>query len=150
VFTAAHGKAWSAVDVVEAAPDVDLTQTPKATHGATITGLEVRPRTDGTLVWIQSQNQYSETDMGEQEVQGAAALTLCVLPSDAAQEPYCYAPVKIATWEYTFTIANADRDDACKIREAAVFSASLDSSGALSVRLDRGTDKAGSAGKYHL
>jgi hypothetical protein len=150
VLIAAHGKAWSAVNVVESAPDVDLTQTPRATHGASVTALEVRPRPDGTLLWIQSQNQYSETDMGEQEIHGAAALTICILPSDATREPYCHAPIKLAVWDYTFTLANADRDDACKVREAAVFSASLDSNGALSVRLERGADKTGGAGRYHM
>lgn len=150
VLVAAHGPAWSAVGVVEAAPDVDLTTTPRASHGASITSFEARPRPGATLVWIQSQNQYSETDMGEQQLTGAAQITICIVPTAAAQAPYCHAPIKLGGWDYTFTIAKADRPDACTLREAAVLSASLDSAGSLSVHLDRGTDKTAAAGRYHL
>lgn len=150
VLVAAHGAAWSAVNIVEAAPDVDLTETPKASHGASIDKLEIRPRPDATLVWVQSRNQESETDMGEQEVSGAAALTICVVPSAADQTAYCHEPIKLAVWEYTFTIAKAERDGACQVRDTAVWSASLESTGALSVRLERGTDKKAAAGRYRL
>jgi hypothetical protein len=140
---------WSAVNVVEHAPDVDLTMTPKATHGASIKKFETRPRADGTVLWIESDNQYSETAMGEQEVNGAAALTICVVPTAPAQA-YCYAPVKLAAWDYTFTFDKAGQDDACEVRKAGGLSASLDGAGGLTVRLDRGTDKTGAAGHYHL
>jgi hypothetical protein len=150
VLVAAHGGTWSAINIVEAAPDVDLTETPRASHGATIAMFETRPRDGATLVWVQSRNQYSETDMGEQDVSGAAALSLCVVPDAADQPPYCHAPIKLAAWEYFFTIAKANRDDACKVRNTGVMSASLDSTGALTVRLDRGVDKAGHAGRYRL
>lgn len=150
VLVAAHGGTWSAINIVEAAPDVDLTETPRASHGATIAMFETRPRDGATLVWVQSRNQYSETDMGEQDVNGAAALSLCVVPAAADQPPYCHAPIKLAAWEYFFTIARADRDDACKVRNTGVMSARLDSSGALTVRLDRGVDKAGHAGRYRV
>jgi hypothetical protein len=147
---AAHGSQWSAVNVIEYAPDVDLTMTPKATHGASIKKFETRPRADGTVLWIESDNQYSETAMGEQEVNGAAALTICVVPTAPPQPAYCYAKVLLAAWDYTFTFEKAGKDDACEVRKAGALSASLDSAGGLTVRLDRGTDKIGAAGRYHL
>jgi hypothetical protein len=148
-LVAAHGSQWSAVGVVEHAPDVDLTMTPKASHGATIKKFETRPRGDATVVWIESDNQYSESAMGEQEVNGAAALTICIVPG-ALAPAYCHAPVKLAAWDYTFTFEKAGKDDACEVRKASALSASLDSAGGLSVKLDGGTDKTGAAGHYHL
>lgn len=147
---AARGSQWSAVNIVEHAPDIDLTMTPKATHGAAIKKFETRPRADGTVLWIESSNQYSESAMGEQEVNGAAALTICVVPSAPGSSPYCHAPVKLGAWDYTFTFEKAGKDDACEVRKAGVLSASFDSAGALTVQLDGGSDKTGTAGRYHL
>lgn len=146
VLVAAHGTAWSALGVVEAAPDVDLTTTPKAVHGTKIVAFETKPQADGALVWIQSRNQYTETGMGETDVNGAAQITICRVPSAAAQAPYCYSPVALATWEFTRTLDSG----ACNVRSAAIFAASLESTGALSVRLEHGADAASAAGHYHL
>lgn len=146
VLVAAHGTAWSAITIVEAAPDVDLTTTPKAVHGAKILAFDTKPQADGTLVWIQSRNQYSETGMGETDVNGAAQITICHLPSAAAQGPYCYSPIELAAWEFTRTVDSG----ACNVRSAAVFAASLEGSGALTVRLEHGADATGIAGRYHL
>lgn len=146
-LVAARGATWSAVAIVEHAPDIDLTETPKASHGASIARFETRPHGDATLVWIESDNQYSETAMMEQEVNGTAAVTICVLPR--AAPPTCYAPIKRAEWDYTFAIAKAGQDDACEVRSAAAWSVQLDAAG-VSVRLDRGADLTAAAGRYRL
>jgi hypothetical protein len=146
ILAAAHGAKWSALAEVEHAPEVDRSATPKASHSADIKAFELRPRNDGMLVWIQSQSQYEEHAMGELEHKGAAQVTICSVPAAATQAPFCYAPIALAAWDYTYT----DSTEACEIRELAVYAAGLDSTGKLTVRIDRGDDKAGAAGRYHL
>lgn len=150
VLLAARGAAWSAVGVVEVAPAVDLSMTPNGSHSATIIGLDTRAHDDEAWVWVQSENQYSETGMGEQEVTGTAAISICVVPAATAQPAYCYEPVKLAAWDYVFTIERAGEPNACKVRDAAVMSVRLDSTGAVVIGLEAGVDKAGSAGRYRL
>jgi len=146
VLVARRGDAWSALQVVDAAPDVDLTETPRASHGAELVAYAERPGRAGTLVWAQSQNQYSETDAGEQTVQGGAALTLCAIPAAADAPAACYAAVPLGTWDFTY----AGADDRCDVRASTLYAARLDASGQLSVVLTAGTDDTGRAGRYQL
>jgi hypothetical protein len=149
VLVARHGAAWSAIGVIETAPDVDLSETPKASHTAKITRFESHPLGDAALYWVESRNQAQEKSMGDLEYNGAAQATICVVPNAATAAGFCYAPIKLGAWEYAFTIAKADQADACSIRTAATFSAVLEAS-AVTVRLLHGTDSETTAGLYRL
>ncbi|HEY3801856.1 MAG TPA: hypothetical protein VGL61_04580 [Kofleriaceae bacterium] len=144
----AHASTWSVLGIAERAADIDLTETPKATRGAAIDRFESKARGDSTVVWIETDNAYSETSMGEDELSGGASVTVCVLP--AAQRPYCSAPLKLGHYEYTFARDKDGQPDACSIREASRLSAHLDSAGSLTIELDNGSDTANVAGRYRL
>ncbi len=148
VLLARRGERWSALQVVDAAPDVDLGETPNATHAVTVRAYQERTGVGGTTIWIESQNQYTETDAGEEEMRGTASLTLCAIPTAASAQPSCDAPIRLASWDQTITRARGDGNDQCAIRTGYAYRATLTSQGALTLALERGKDDAGRAGRY--
>jgi hypothetical protein len=148
VLLARRGTTWSALQVVDAAPDVDLGETPNAVHAATVRAYEERPDAAGTTIWVESQNQYSETDAGEEEVRGDAALTLCAIPAAATAPASCDARIALASWDYSITRARGDGEDQCQVRAGVGYRATLTSSGTLTLALERGKDDAARAGSY--
>nr|MBA3818632.1 hypothetical protein [Deltaproteobacteria bacterium] len=148
VLVAKQGATWSALQIVDAAPDVDLTETPKVVHAATVLGYEERAEPGGTLIWVQSQNQYAETMMGEADARGEAALTLCTVPAAAGGRPTCSPRRPIASWDHSFIPARDEGVDRCEVRTDVAYAASLTSGGPLTLVLASGTDDAGRAGRY--
>jgi tetratricopeptide (TPR) repeat protein len=140
VLVAKRGETWSPLQVVERADGIDLTVTPKATHTAKITAYEER----GTTIWVESQNQFSETGGGEREVRGEAGVTTC----DVGAPGSCAARIPIATWDYTQTLAHGDGEDQCDVRSLSAFRATLTSANALTLVLAAGSDDGGRAGRY--
>ena len=137
VLVAKRGEKWSAMQVVETAGDVDLTETPNAMHGATVLAYEER----GSTIWVETQNQYSETGGGEREVRGEVGLTVCNATT-------CTARIPLAGWDYTVTLAHGDGDDKCDVRSAFAYRATLTSAGVLTLVLAAGVDDGGRAGRY--
>jgi hypothetical protein len=148
VLLARRGASWSALQIVDAAPDVDLGETPNAVHAATVRAYEERPDATGTTIWIESQNQYSETDAGEEEVRGDASLTLCAIPTAASAPASCDAKIALASWDHTITRARGEGDDKCEVRAGYAYRATLTSAGALTLALESGKDDAAHAGAY--
>jgi hypothetical protein len=148
VLLARRGATWSALQVVDAAPDVDLGETPNAVGAATVLAYEERPDAAGTTIWIESQNQYSETDAGEQEVRGDAALTLCAIPTAGSARASCDARIVLTAWDYSITRARGDGEDQCEVRAGYGYRATLTSAGTLTLALERGKDDAARAGSY--
>jgi len=148
VLLARRGATWSALRVVDAAPDIDLGESPNAVHAATVRAYEERADAVGTTIWVESQNQYSETDAGEEEVRGDAALTLCAIPTDASAPASCDARIALASWDYSITRARGDGDDQCEVRAGYGYRATLTSAGTLTLALERGKDDAARAGSY--
>lgn len=140
VLVAKRGEKWSALQVVESAGDVDLTETPRAVHGATVLAYEERD----TTIWVETQNQYSETGAGEHEARGEAGLTLCRIPAAAAERAVCNARIPLAGWDYTQTVA----DDQCDVRSMFAYRAMLTSDGTFALVLAAGVDDGGRAGRY--
>lgn len=149
VLVAKHGGTWSAVAVIDAAPDVDLTVTPKVSHRAKIATFESHSLPSGSLYWIESQSEAQEKSMGDLERDGEAQGTICVMPAAASAAPFCYAPLKLGAWTYAFTVAKADQPDACSIRSVATYTATLDAAAA-TLRVVHGSDADGTAGHYRL
>jgi hypothetical protein len=145
VLVARHGTTWSPVAVIDAAPDVDLSQTPKASHRATIASLEARPIADGTMLWIESRSEVQERSMGDLDRDGEALGTICVVPSAASAAPFCYAPLRLGAWSYALTVA----DGTCAIHNVATFAATIDATSA-TLRLVHGADADGVVGRYRL
>lgn len=149
LLVARHGAMWSAAGIVEIAPDVDLSETPKASRRATIAKFEPHPLAAATLYWIESQSETQEHSMGDLDHDGAAHGTICVAPDAATAAPFCYKPLSLATWTYSFTPAKADAPDACTIQGVTSFEVGLDATSA-TVRLVHGNDSEGMAGRYRL
>jgi hypothetical protein len=149
ILVARHGAMWSAAGVVELAPDVDLAETPKASRRATVTKLEPHPLAAATLYWIESQSETQERSMGDLDRDGAAQGTICVAPNAGTAAPFCYKPISLGAWTYSFTPAKADAPDACTIQGATAFGVGLDATSA-TVRLLHGSDSEGMAGRYRL
>lgn len=137
VLVARHGATWSAVTVVDAQGDIDLTQTPKLGESLTLQAFEPH----GSLIWIQTRSETHEADMGDHDLDGGVLGTVCTLGAQAA----CYAPLKLATWTYTWTPAKST----CEIAKLSVRSASFDATG-VTLRLEHGSDADGIVGRYRI
>jgi len=149
VLIAGRDAAWSPAGIIEVAPDIDFSVTPKATQKATIARFESRPLADGTLYWIESRHETQEHSMGELDQDGAAQGTICVAPGAAAAPAFCYKPLALASWTYSFTPAKGGDSSACSVSSATTFAVSLES-GSATVRLTHGNDSEGLAGHYRL
>jgi hypothetical protein len=148
VLLARRGERWSALQVVDAAPDVDLGETPNAVHAVTVRAYQEQTDAARTTIWIESQNQYTETDAGEEEMRGDASLTLCAIPTTQSEPASCDARIALASWDQTITRARGDGDDQCAVRTGYAYRATLTSTGTLTLALERGKDDAGRAGRY--
>ena len=145
VFVAKHGATWSPVAVIEGAPDVDLSITPKASHTAKIDRVEAHAIASGSLYWIESHHEAQDKSMGESEREGEAHGTVCTVPTGAS--PWCGAPLVRGAWTYTYSLAKADQPDACTITKVSTYAATLDPT-SVTVRLVHGSDEDGVAGRY--
>jgi hypothetical protein len=153
VVAGMRGRAWSAIDAIEIAPETDLGVTPHASSDAVIDRVETRPLGDTTLVWIESRHGTEETAMGEYTRSGEASTTVCVVPrgpsgpgepaaapaspASPASAAFCYASVPRSAWDYTEAITNPDAG--CTVRSVTAFSDQL-ASGWLTVRVTHGAD----------
>jgi hypothetical protein len=149
VLIARRDATWSPAGIVEVAPDIDFSETPKATQKATIARFESRPLADGTLLWIESRHETQEHSAGDLDQDGAAQATICVVPGAAASPAFCYKPLALGSWVYSFTTAKAGDPSACSVSSAATFAVSLEP-GSATVRLTHGSDSEGLAGHYRL
>lgn len=147
VFVAKHGAAWSAVAVIEAAPDVDLSVTPKASHTAKIDRVEAHAIANGNLYWIDSHHEAQDKDMGDTERDGEAHGTTCIVAANSA--PYCSTPLVLGAWTYAFSLAKAGQPDACTITKVSTYAATVDAT-AVTTHVVHGSDDGGVAGRYTL
>ena len=134
LFVAKRGQAWSPVAVIEAAPDVDLSVTPKASHTAKLDRVE----SHGNLYWIESHNEAQEKEMGDSNRDGEAHGSVCAIGA----APWC-GRLLLGAWTYAFTPATSE----CTITKVTTYSATL-SEKSLTLRLDHGIDEAGATGSY--
>lgn len=58
--------------LIESAPDVDLSETPKASHTANIDRVQSHAIADGNVYWIDSHHEAQEKSMGDSERDGEA------------------------------------------------------------------------------
>lgn len=155
VLIVRRGATWSPAGVVETAADIDLSVTPKATQRATIARFESRPVADGTLYWIESRHETQEHSVGDLDQDGAAQGTICVAPGVSAVSgvsappAFCYKPLALATWTYSFTPEKAKDPGACTVASVATFGVTLEP-GAATVRVTHGNDSEGQSGHYRL
>lgn len=147
VFVAKHGTAWSPVAVIEGAPDVDLSVTPKASHTAKIDRVESHATATGNLYWIDSHHEAQDKSMGESERDGEAHGTLCRVETGAA--PSCGKPLRLGAWTYAYTLAKADQPDACTVTKASTYAATVEPT-SVTVRLVHGSDEGAVAGRYTI
>lgn len=151
VFVVKRGARWSALQAVESSDDVDLTETPRATHVAKVARYEELPYQEGTLFWIQTHNQYSEWSVGEQEVRGSASLTLCFLPGPGSKDAAtCTARLPISEWRYTVPSDADGGEERCQAHQVTNLRVTMRSTGEITMILVGGLDTASSAGKYRL
>jgi hypothetical protein len=143
VMLAKRGATWSAISVVESSADIDLTQTPKLTGSLKLVAFDEHPSASGSLLSIETRTETAQSDMGEHDLDGTASATLCVVPSDAHAEAFCYVPVSLGSWSYTWT----PKEGSCEIKKLATFAAAYDPTGVM-LRLDHGSDGNGVAGRY--
>ena len=143
VLLAKRGATWSALSILETSGDIDLSQTPKLGGSVKLVAFDAHPVANGSLYSIETQAETHESDMGVHELQGTATDTLCSIPSDAHAEAFCYEPVGLGSWSYTWT----PKESSCEIKKLATYTASLDATGA-TVQLDHGSDGDGVAGRY--
>lgn len=134
VFVARRGQRWSPVAIVEAAPDVDLSVTPKASHTAKVDRVEAH----GSVTWIESHHEAQDKDMGESSRDGEAHGTVCV----TGEAPWC-GRLSLGTWTYAFTPATS----ACTTSKVATFAATVGAR-SVSLTLAHGPDDGGAAGHY--
>jgi hypothetical protein len=134
VFVARHGSAWSPVAVIEYAPDVDMSVTPKASHRAKVDRVD----SHGGVFWIESHHEAQEKEMGESKREGEAHGTVCFVGA----APYC-GRVTLGEWTFALTTATSE----CTVGKAATYAATLDAV-ALTVRVEHGSDTSGAAGRY--
>jgi hypothetical protein len=143
VLVAKRGATWSALSVVETSGDIDLSQTPKLAGSVKLAAFDAHPVAGGSLVSIETQTETHQSDMGEHDLQGTATDTLCSIPTDPHADAFCYEPVALGTWSYTWT----PKESSCEIKNLATYTASLDATGA-TLELDHGSDADGVAGRY--
>ncbi len=143
VLLAKRGATWSAISVVESSADIDLTQTPKLTGSLKLVAFDEHRIAGGSLYSIETRTETAQSDMGEHDLDGTASATLCPVPSDAHSAAFCYAPVSLGSWSYTWT----PKEGSCEIKKLATFAATYDPSGAM-LRLDHGSDVDAVAGHY--
>ncbi len=148
VLVAKRGATWSALGELDLAPEIDTDVSPRGSNAVDVVMYDERPIPGGTLVWVQSQNKFSETAAGENEVTGDASLSVCELPADPSRAASCDLPVTIGTWSYTYAIFEDDDRERCSVIEATTYRATLTSRGGLSVVLVNGVDEGALAGRY--
>lgn len=146
VLVAKVGAAWSAIQLVDQADSVDHAEMPLATEGAEVTAYEELPYRGGTLHWVQTVSEFSETMMGETLERGHAALTLCWI-RDAAQ-PVC-ARFSLAEWDYSYT-GEAEDGDHCRVQSLVHYHVDVASDGELHMVLEAGRDLQALSGRYRL
>jgi tetratricopeptide (TPR) repeat protein len=137
VLVAKRGASWSALQVVETSDEIDRSVTPKASHTAEINAYEER----GATIWVETQNEYSETGAGEHDSRGEAGLTICGADG-------CAARIPLATWDSTRTLNHGEGEDTCEVRTGNAYRATLTSAGVLTLVLAAGMDDGGRAGRY--
>ncbi|HEX4455912.1 MAG TPA: hypothetical protein VH143_33860 [Kofleriaceae bacterium] len=143
VLLAKRGATWSAISVVESSADIDLTQTPKLTGSLKLVAFDEHPIAGGLLYSIETRTETAQSDMGEHDLDGTASATLCSVPADAHPDAFCYVPVALGSWSYTWT----PKEGSCEIKKLATFAATYDATGA-TLRLDHGSDADTVAGHY--
>lgn len=148
VLITKRGASWSALQLIETTPEVDRDETPRAAHDATPLRYEERPIDGGTLLWVQSENAYTDTGAGERDAVGDAGLTVCVVPSAIGSPPWCLARQPIASWSHSSSAF--DDAEPCEARVALSYRATLASSGLLTLVLAEGVDVEGRAGSYQF
>lgn len=140
VLVGKRGESWSALQVVETADEVDLTETPNAMHAASVLAYEER----GTTIWVETTNHYSDRGAGETESRGEVGLTVCRVGEPAA----CAKRIPLAAWDTSSISAHGEGDDTCEVRSAFAYRATLSSAGVLTLALVAGMDDGGRAGRY--
>ena len=143
VLVVKHGAKWSAVAVVDAEPDIDLTSTPRMTEHAAIAKFETHPLADGQLYWVVSQTETQDKSMGDVDHDGRTRGTICVAPTNPNTPAFCYTPLALGSWIYSFTA----QDSSCAINKITTHTATLDGTAA-TLRLDHGSDSDVIAGRY--
>jgi hypothetical protein len=141
LLVAKRGATWSAISVVDTTGDIDLAQTPKLTGSVKLVALDAH----GSIYSIETRNETAQSDMGEHDLDGTVTGTLCSIPSDAHADAFCYVPVNLGTWSYTWT----PKEGSCEIKKLATFNASYDGAGA-TLQLAHGSDADGVAGRYQF
>lgn len=143
-----HGT-WSPIQLVASSNYVDLAETPHATEASKIVKYEELPFRDGTLYWIQSENEYSEWSTGEQDVRGEAILTLCMVSNLGAGTTNC-VQLSIGKWDYTIAPDRNGSDEKCQVRQAVSYRLTLGSSGTATIVLSGGVDSKSLVGRYEF
>lgn len=147
VLVAKLGATWSALQLVAEADAVDLAEQPRASEGAAVSAYEELPYRGGTLLWVQTVSEFSETAMGETVERGQSALTLCWVRD---QVPTTCARSTLAEWDYSFEPSYADDGDRCQVRKFVHYRIDAASSGALQMVLESGRDELALVGRYRL
>jgi hypothetical protein len=138
VLVAKRGTTWSALAVVDAEGDIDLAQTPKLTESVKLLAFEPHPIAGGSLYSIETRGETRESDMGDHDIEGGVVESLCTTA-------FCYAPLRLADWSYTWTPAKTS----CAVSKLASFVATFEPSSVTMV-LEHGSDRDGVAGRYRL
>jgi hypothetical protein len=150
VLVARTGATWSALVAVDESGAVDLAQQPRAAAGVAVSMYEELPYRGGTLHWVQTASEFSETATGETEERGHSALTLCWVRGDREAAPPTCARFLLAEWDYTFEMMDDDDGaEQCQVRKAVSYHVDAASDGQLHVVLEVGVDD-GVAGRYRL
>lgn len=145
IFAAKTDEGWSALGVLETAPDVDLATTPKASHRVGLDSLETHSAGSDSVYVVTTHHEAQEKSMGDSDRDGEAHATLCVvhLPKDA----WCSKPLLLSAWTYTYTAARGDAPETCAVTSATQYTAVV-SPGAIVMKLEHGSDKDSIAGRY--
>lgn len=145
LFAAKTETGWSALGVLETAPDVDLATTPKASHRVALDRLETHSSGTDSVYVVTTHHEAQEKSMGDSDRDGEAHATVCVAHS--SKDAWCSRPILLSAWTYTYTAARGDDPETCAVTAATQYSAVV-SSAAISVKLDHGSDKDRVAGRY--
>lgn len=149
VLVAKVGTTWSALQLLDEASSIDLDEQPHASEAATLSSYEELPYRGGTLHWVQTESEFSETAMGETVERGHLTLTLCWVHHDRGT-PAC-ARFALAEWDYTYQPAYDDASDGhCEVQTFAHYRLDAESDGDLHLVLEAGLDPRGRAGRYRL
>lgn len=140
VMVGKYGQTWTPVAVLAAEGDVDLEATPKLTASLKLISFDAHP---GSVYSIETRSETRDSDMGDHTIDGSETTTLCTRPNDSPM--FCYSPLKVGTWTYSWT----PRSNSCETSALALFAASLDATGA-TLQLKYGSDADGAAGHYRF